>query len=111
MDINEILNMVKKSLPDESLFADVIRDLVKDEIKLYLKEKLEKNPEIKRELRDAILEYSQAKFMEITATTKFTKAIGKLGIVSIPSEIKEEVVKSILSTFQKEITEAIDKTL
>lgn len=111
MDINEILSTLEKALPDEALFAEVLRDLVKDEMKSYLKDKLDKNPEVKKELRDAIIEYSQAKLLEVTAATKFSKAVAKLGIISIPSEIREEVIKSMISTFQKEITEAIDKTL
>ncbi|MGC8663411.1 MAG: hypothetical protein ACP5SF_02550 [Thermoplasmata archaeon] len=111
MDINEILKMMEKSLPDETLFADVIRDLVKDEIESTLKDKLNKNPEIKNELRAAVLEYIEAKFKEISATTKFTEAVAKLGIVSLPSEMKDEFLKTFLSTFQKEISEAIEKTL
>ena len=85
MDINEILKMMEKSLPDETLFAD--------------------------ELRAAVLEYIEAKFKEISATTKFTEAVAKLGIVSLPSEMKDEFLKTFLSTFQKEISEAIEKTL
>ncbi|MDP8012326.1 MAG: hypothetical protein ACP5F1_04570 [Thermoplasmata archaeon] len=111
MDINEILKMMEKSLPDETLFAEVIRDLVKNEIESALKEKLDKNPEIKNQLRIAVIEYIEAKIKEISATTKFTEAVAKLGIISLPSELREEMLKSFISAFQKEITQAIDKTL
>ncbi|MEM1755967.1 MAG: hypothetical protein QW295_04180, partial [Thermoplasmata archaeon] len=66
MDIDEIVNMMKKSLPDETLFTEVIREIIKDELKSYIVEVLDKNPEIKKEIRASIRKYTEAKMKEVS---------------------------------------------
>ncbi len=111
MDLEELLKIVEKSLPDEEMIGEVMREIIKDEVKEYLKEKLRKNPEIEKELKEGIVEYIEAKFKEIASSTKISKSMAKLGIVSLPDNVRNEMIKTLLSVFQKEIDKAIEKTL
>lgn len=111
MDINEIMKIVEKSLPDENLFSEVLRDIVKDELKDYLKTVLEKNPSIKKEIRDAIRKYTDAKLYELSATTEFSKAFVSLVIASMPEEMKKQIVEDIYTMFHREISKTVEKTL
>ncbi|MCD6371040.1 MAG: hypothetical protein J7L63_06070 [Thermoplasmata archaeon] len=110
-NIEELIKKAEKILPDEDLFLEVIRDLIKDEIKSYLKDRIEKNPEIRKELREAILKYVNAKVMEAESSTILLKALGELGIITLPPEIKKDIISHFYKTFQKEIDEILEKTL
>jgi len=112
--IRDIETLLKKSeglLPSEELFLEAVRDLMKDEIKSYLREKLNENPKIKEEIRGAMLAYVEAKVKETEALTKLVKAYAELGIITLPPELREEIIKSMYETFQKEIDQIIEKTL
>ncbi len=110
-NLDELVKKGERVLPSEELFLDAIRDLMKDEIKEYIKEKMDENPHIKKEIREAMLIYMDAKVKEAEALTKLTKAIGELGIVALPPKSKQEIVEYIYRTFKKEIDEIIEKTL
>ncbi len=112
--IRNIEELIKKSeglLPSEDLFMEAVRDLMKDEIKSYLRDKLEKNPKIREEIRDAMLGYVEAKVKESEAITKLIKAYAELGVITLPPELREEIIKSMYETFQEEIDQIIEKTL
>ncbi len=110
-DIEELIKKSEKVLPSEDLFIEALREIMKDEIKEYLKEKLEENPRVKSEIRSAIITYLEAKIKESEAITKLVKSYAELGIITLPPALKEEVFKSIYTTFKKEIDEIIEKTL
>ncbi len=110
-DIDELLKKSEKVLPSEELFVDAVRDLMKDEIKSYLKDKLRENPHLREEIRAAMLQYVEAKVKESEAMTRLIKAYAELGILTLPPELREEIIKSMYRTFQKEIDEIIEKTL
>ncbi|MGC8585326.1 MAG: hypothetical protein ACP5RZ_02190 [Thermoplasmata archaeon] len=110
MNVDDILKNVEKTVPDENIFVDVLKDLVKEHIKNYLLEKLKENPALMKELDEAIKEYIEAKMIETLAETKFVKVMAELGIESLPLNIKEKVIKEFLNAFRKEFNEVIEKT-
>ncbi len=111
MNVDDIIKNLENALPSEEIFVEVLKDLLKEHIKNYLLEKLKENPEILKELNDAIKVYIEAKMMETIAETKFVKVMTELGLISLPSSTKEMIFKEILNTFKKEFNEVIEKTL
>ncbi len=112
--IKDIDTLIKKSeevLPSEELFIEAVRDLMKDEIKSYLKEKMKENPEIKEAIREAMLGYVAAKVKESESMTRLIKAFAELGVITLPPEMREEITKSVYEMFKKEIDEVIEKTI
>ncbi len=110
-NIQELMKKAEDILPSEDLFLEVIKEIMKDEIKDYIRQKMEDNPKIKEELREGIFKYVNAKVMEAEATTVILKALGELGILTLPPEIKKDLLSSFYKTFQKEIDEILEKTL
>ncbi len=110
-DIDSLIKKSNKLLPSEDLFFDAMHDFMKDEIKLYMREKLNENPEIRERIREAMIEYVEAKVKESEAMAKLVKAYAELGIITLPPELREEIIKSMYGTFQEEIDEIIEKTL
>ena len=91
----------------EDLLIEAARDLIKDEVKGHIRDKLEANPELKKEFKDAIGMYFEAKLKEAFANIKLVKASAKLGLEMIPESMKDRVSKEV----EEEITKLLEKTL
>ncbi len=112
--IKDIESLVKKSeelLPSEELFIEAMRDLIKDEIKEYLREQMKKNPEVKEEIHRGMMMYIEAKVKESEAETVLIKALSELGVLSLPPEMREKIMSTMYQTFKKEIDELIERTI
>jgi len=107
----EILRGGMGKLIDEELLLECLRDMVKDEIKGYLNKKLDENPEIREELREAMTVYLEAKLKEIYAVMKIAKCGAKLGAVIIPPEMKRKVSQEVAALLEKELSDLVEKTL
>ncbi len=93
----------------EDLIIEALRDLVKDEIKNYVRQKINENPEIKRELKEAVAEFIDAKMRETYSVIKMGKCVAELGIQIVPAEMKEKLGKDVASLIEKEISGVLDK--
>jgi hypothetical protein len=93
----------------EDLVIEAVRDLVKDEIKKYIRQKIEENPAIKREIKEAIAEFIDAKAREAYAVVKLGKAAAELGVQVVPPEMKEKLGKDLASLVEKEMTQVFEK--
>ncbi len=106
-----LLKDTEKIMPSEDMILEVLRDLMKDQMKEYIKEKMNENPKIKEEMREAMMMYINAKVKEIEAVTLLTKALGELGVISLPPDVKKEFISNLYQMFQKEIDDIMEKTL
>lgn len=103
--------LLKEGLYDvfggEDLLIDAARDLIREEIKDYIRKRLDTNPEIKKEFKDAIGMYFEAKLMEAFANIKLVKAGAKLGLEMIPKKMKTRMSKEL----EEELTKLLEKVL
>ena len=110
---NQLIPLVKAATSDllgsEDLILEALRDLVKDEVKKAIHQRLDENPALRKEVRDAIGEYLEAKTRQVYASVKLAKAGAKLGIALLPKEMKEEMSKEILQLVEKELTSIMDR--
>jgi hypothetical protein len=97
-------------LRTEDIVIEAVRDLIKDEIKRYIRGKLESNPELKEEVKNAVSDFIEAKVKEGYALVKMAKCGAKLGMELVPEKLKDELAKELVSIFEKEIGAVIDKT-
>ncbi|MDD1773106.1 MAG: hypothetical protein LUQ14_00595, partial [Methanomassiliicoccales archaeon] len=93
----------------EDLLLEALRDMVKDEIKRYVRQRLDENPELKREIRAAIGEFVTAKMNETYALVKLTKSGAELGLTMIPKDLREKLGKDIASLLEREVSQVIEK--
>jgi len=91
--------------------VEAIKDLMKDEIKRYVKDKLEKNPEVKAELKEAVGELMEAKIREAYALVKIAKSGAKLGLDLVPPHLRAGMTRELVSIFEKEMSDLMERTL
>ncbi len=110
-----IVPMVKSALSDvmgaEDIILEATRDLVKDEIKRVIRAKLEENPALRDEIKEAISMYLEAKGRQVFAAVKLAKCGAKLGLELLPPALKRDMSREVMSMFEKELSEIITRGL
>ncbi|MHB8586627.1 MAG: type I restriction enzyme endonuclease domain-containing protein [Thermoplasmatota archaeon] len=98
-------------LEQENVILDALRDLVRDEIKRRMREELDKSPQLREELKDAVREYYEAKVHEAYATLKFAKASAKLGVNLMPDNLRDELGRELQTVLEKDVAGILEKAL
>jgi hypothetical protein len=98
-------------LGNEELIVDAMRDLLREEIKRKMREELDKDPQLREELKDAIRLYFEARVNQAYATLKFVKASAKLGVQMLPDEMRAQLGKEIGSLLEKEVAALLEKAV
>ena len=93
----------------EDLVLEAMQDLVKDEIKKYIRQKIDESPEIKREMKEAIAEFIDAKMRETYAVVKMAKCAAELGFQMVPPEMREKLGKDVAQLLEKEMSQVFEK--
>ena len=104
-------SQVKELMATEDIMLEADRDLVKDEIKTYIRDKVEADQELKAELKDAISYYFNAKARSVYAELKASRAAAKLGLRILPEELQGEVGEALVGLFEKELGNLLEKAL
>lgn len=114
-EIDKLIKPLKGMIPElsitEDILIDVVRDMVKDEIKKRIYKKLESDPALKNEIKEAITLYLDAKMKEAYASAMLAKCGTKLGLDILPETLKEKFTEDLFKLFGKEINAIIEKTL
>ena len=112
---NLVSQVLKGGLTDllgnEDMVLDALRDLLKDEIKARMREELNRNPDLKEEMKAAVRLYFEAKVHEAYATLKFAKASAKLGVELMPPEMRAQFGKELAGILEKEVAALLEKSL
>ncbi len=94
----------------EDLFVEALRDLVKDEVKAYIRARLDANPQLKAEIREAVRELMEAKLREAYAFVKLAKSGAKLGLELVPPAMRAEVTKELARIIEAEVGAILERT-
>lgn len=97
-------------LSSETLLIEAVQDLVKDEVKRTMREKLDANPQLKEELKQAVQELLQAKVHEAYAVLKIGKVGAKIGIEMVPPELRREIGRELVTMFEKEVSKMLEQS-
>ena len=106
-----ISRQVKELMATEDLVVETFRDLVKDELKAYVRDKIEKDEDLRQELKEAVSYYFHAKARSLYAELKATRAATRLGLRILPDEIQGELGEALVGLFEKELGELLEKAL
>jgi len=98
-------------LKSEELLSNAAQSLLEDEIKRYIRQKLEDNPELRHELKKAMEEYLEARMKQLAAQVKIMGLTAKLGVLLIPERVREQFSEELLSLFEKDLGAILEKTL
>ena len=106
-----IQNQLKDLLSTEDLVIEAFRDLVKDELKSHVRQKIDADLELKEEIKEAVAYYFHSKARSIYAELKATRAATRLGLRLLPDELQGEVGDAIVTLFEKELGALLEKAL
>ncbi|MGM0509645.1 MAG: hypothetical protein ACQESD_00760 [Thermoplasmatota archaeon] len=109
-EIENTISRIQKTSQDllntENLMVDVIEEMIKDEIKKYIRERLDENEELKKQFKESVEMLMEAKAKEAFAYGMLAKSSADLGMELIPPKLKKEI-KSKLSEIIEEKMEEI----
>jgi ribonucleotide reductase alpha subunit len=106
-----IQSQIKDLLSTEDLVIEAFRDLVKDELKAHVRSKIDDDPELKEEIKEAVAYYFHSKARSIYAELKATRAATRLGLRMLPDELQVEVGDDLVTLFEKELGALLEKAL
>ncbi len=98
-------------LNTENLVMEAMRDLIKDEIKQHMKKKMEENPALKAEMKEAVEMFLEAKIRETFAGIKLAKAGTKMGLSVVPEKMIQDLSEEFSKVFEKELITIIERSL
>jgi len=104
-----VRSTLSEVLQAEGLITEAMRDLVRDEIKAYMRAKLEDDPALKQEIKDALEMYLESRAKEMLATVRLAKAGTKMSFAMLPENLKEEIKGEVLKMFESEIAEFLER--
>ena len=107
----DLSKQIQDSFSTEALVIDTFRDLIKDELKSYIKDKIDSDEELKTELKEAVAYYFSAKARSLYAELKASRAATKLGLKILPEDLQGEVGGALVGLFEKELGELLEKAL
>ena len=105
------MKSILDTIDAEDIMVEALKDMVKDEIKRHIRSTLDKNPELRDEIKEAIQMYMEARARQIYATVKIGKGAAKLGLSLLPPELKKDLSKEVLSILEKEFGDIMDRAL
>ena len=106
-----VKSMLNETLDVEDIIMESLRDMVKDEVKRHIKQALDKDPTLRKELKEAVNMYLEARAKQILATVKLAKGAAKLGLSIMPGDLKKDLSKEVMSILEKEIAQIMDNAL
>ena len=81
-----IRDQVQELMSTEDLVIEAFRDLVKDELKAHIRNKVDEDPELKAEIKEAVAYYFHTKARTVYAELKATRAATRLGLRLLPDD-------------------------
>lgn len=108
-DVESIIKSTIGAMHTEDLIVEAMRDLVKDEIKRYVRQKLDENPEAKRQAKEIVGELVQAKIQETYALMRLGKLGAEFGVSIAPGEFRDKLEKDLASLVEREVSRVMDK--
>jgi len=109
IDIEQLIKSTIGAFKTEDLVVEALKDLFKDEIKKYIRDRIDENPKLKEEARAIIGELIQAKVKETYALMKLGKVAAELGVAIVPKELKEQMGRDLASLIEREISQVMEK--
>jgi hypothetical protein len=104
-----LLRGSRELMHPEELLAEATRDIVKEELRKHLERKLKENPELAKELKDAVRDLLEARALEYAALLRVTAATARLGFAAAPDSVKGVLARDVASLLSRELGSLVDK--
>lgn len=95
----------------EDLVMEAFRDILRDEIKAHVRQRLDANPQLRAELKDAVGAYFEAKAQEAVAGLRMTRLGAKLGVELLPDHLKREISEELMGIVEEEVGKILARSV
>jgi hypothetical protein len=109
--IDILLKSSRDLLRPEELVREATRDIVKEEIRRHLDKTLKEDPQMAKDLRDAVRALLEARAMEYAALIRVGTCTARLGIAALPPHIRTSLTKDVVDLLSKELGQIVEKSL
>lgn len=109
--IDVLLKSTQDLLRPEELVREATHDIVKEEIRRHLDKTLREDPKLAQDLRDAVRALLEARAMEYAALLRVGTCTARLGIASLPPNIRTAMTKDIVDLVSKELGQIVERSL
>ena len=106
-----IRDHISEFIQTEDLVLDAIRDMIKDELKTYIRGRVDDDAELKADIKEVVKYYFNAKARSLYAELKASHVAAKLGLSLLPDELREEASGALVSLFERELGEVLDRVI
>lgn len=103
--MDSILKGGEDILDTENLMVEAVEELIKDEIKARIKNKLDENEELRAEFEDHVKVLMEAKMKEAYAYAMLAKTSADLGLELVPPEMKGKMNKKLREFIEEKMEE------
>ena len=109
--IDVLLKSTQDLLRPEELVREATHDIVKEEIRRHLDKTLKEDPKLAQDLRDAVRALLEARAMEYAALLRVGTCTARLGIASLPPNIRTALTKDVVEMISKELGHIVERSL
>jgi len=109
--IDVLLKSTQDLLRPEELVREATHDIVKEEIRRHLDKTLREDPKLAQDLRDAVRALLEARAMEYAALLRVGTCTARLGIASLPPNIRTALTKDIVELVSRELGHIVERSL
>jgi hypothetical protein len=109
--IDFLVKSTRDLLRPEEIVREATRDIVKEEIRHHLDKTLREDPELAKDLKDAVRALLEARAMEYAALIRVGTCTARLGIAALPPKIRASMTKDVLELISKELGQIVEKSL
>jgi hypothetical protein len=109
--IDILLKSTQDLLRPEQLVQEATRDIVKEEIRHHLEKTLSEDPKLAQDLKDAVRGLLEARALEYAAILKMGTVTARLGIASLPPNIRAALTKDIVDLISRELGQIVERSL
>jgi hypothetical protein len=109
--IDVLVKSTRDLLRPEELVREATRDIVKDEIRHHLEKVLRDDPELEKDLKDAVRHLLEARAAEYAALVRVGAATARLGLSALPPEVRRALTQDIVNLLSKELGHIVERSL
>jgi hypothetical protein len=106
-----IRDHVSEFIQTEDLVLETMRDMIKDELKTYIRGRIDDDAELKAEIKEAVKYYFNAKARSLYAELKASHVAARLGLSLLPDDLREEASGALVSLFERELGEVLERVI
>ena len=109
--IDVVVKSTRDLLRPEELVREATRDIVKDEIRKHLEKTLRENPDLSRDLHDAVRSLLEARALEYAALVRVGASTARLGLLAMGPDLRSALTRDVVELIGKELGQIAEKSL